>query len=342
MTKRQVSPARNLPALFSVCALLASTPAASGGEAPKSAVSVETPGTSLTDAFRQALAKRLAASALPVTFSPWDGRLATIQQREAANASEPDLVLMPSEVALVACREGLLLPIAPSNCVVPGFETALVLAWDRTRDPTPPSWADFWDVARYPGKRGLPRQARGTLEIALMADGVAPGDVYRVLASGDGVERAFRKLDQLRPYVVWWTDGGAASKALTSGGVLMTAAPATDLPSTGKPEAAVGQQWTGALSERLSWGVPLRAPDEAGARRFLDLEQQPGWQSAVTAAVPVVGAAPGALDATPADLLARTQAAPHRGERMLRIDDVFWNDHHELVGRFEAWLAVGP
>ena len=46
-----------------------------------------------------------------------------------------------------------------------------------------PSWADFWDVAKYPGKRGLRKGVRGNLEIALMADGVAPGDVYKTLGS---------------------------------------------------------------------------------------------------------------------------------------------------------------
>ena len=57
-----------------------------------------------------------------------------------------------------------------------------------------------------------------------MADGVAPGDVYKTLASGDGVDRAFRKLDQLRPYIVWWETSADAAKILGSGEVLMTSA----------------------------------------------------------------------------------------------------------------------
>ena len=48
------------------------------------------------------------------------------------------------------------------------------------------------------------RRVRGNLEFALIADGVAPGDVYKVLATSEGVDRAFRKLDQLKPYIVWW------------------------------------------------------------------------------------------------------------------------------------------
>ena len=40
----------------------------------------------------------------------------------------------------------------------------------------PKSWADFWDVKKFPGTRGLRRSAKYTLEIALLADGVAPGE----------------------------------------------------------------------------------------------------------------------------------------------------------------------
>ena len=85
-----------------------------------------------------------------------------------------------------------------------------VLAWDRGKFQGTPSWQDFWDIARVPGKRGLQRSPRGTLEIALLADGVAPGDVYRALRGDDGVQRAFRRLDQLLPYIVWWAPGARA------------------------------------------------------------------------------------------------------------------------------------
>ena len=63
----------------------------------------------------------------------------------------------------------------------------------------PASWADFWDVKKFPGKRALRKGPKYTLEFALMADGVAPKDVYKVLAGKDGQDRAFKKLDELKP-----------------------------------------------------------------------------------------------------------------------------------------------
>ncbi len=317
-------------------------------------ISVAVPGGALTEALRLSLAKYLAAADLPANFAPWDGELSTLQQREASSGGEPDILLAPTAVVLAACREGLLIPLDwsalgvrsdhpdASTCGLPGFKTSLVLAWDKTRDQTAPGWGDFWDVARYPGKRGLPLRARGTLEIALMADGVATADVYRVLASGDGVARAFRKLDQLRPYVVWWTDGDVATRALRSGRVLMTAAPATYGGVTGGQtgSASVGQQWAQALGDTLSWAVPRRATHLAAAWQFLRQQQQPEWQAGVTSFVPVIGAARGVESAIGDDLLARTAAAPHRAEQMLAIDDAFWGDHPELSSRFETWLAA--
>ncbi len=56
----------------------------------------------------------------------------------------------------------------------------------------PKSWADFWNVKDYPGKRALRKSAKFTLEIALLADGVKREDLYTVLATPEGVERAFR------------------------------------------------------------------------------------------------------------------------------------------------------
>src|SRR6185437_16888291 len=114
-----------------------------------------------------------------------------------------------------------------------GVVVNTVLAWDKDKLPITPTWSDFWDVAKYPGKRGLRRGVRGNLEFALIADGVAPGDVYKVLGTSDGVDRAFRKLDQLKPYIVWWHDGAEAAHILASGDVLMTSAYVPQVTSAG-------------------------------------------------------------------------------------------------------------
>ncbi|MCT7036748.1 extracellular solute-binding protein, partial [Salmonella enterica] len=78
---------------------------------------------------------------------------------------------------------------------------SVAIAYDRNKlAQAPTSWTDFWDVKTFPGKRGLRKRAVYNLEFALLADGVKVEDVYKVLATPAGVDRAFAKLGELKPY----------------------------------------------------------------------------------------------------------------------------------------------
>lgn len=85
-------------------------------------------------------------------------------------------------------------------CGIGALIWSQAVAFDATvfAENPPKTLADFFDLARYPGKRGLSVGAEGTLEVALMADGVPPADVYDVLRRPGGIERALRKLDSIR------------------------------------------------------------------------------------------------------------------------------------------------
>lgn len=95
-------------------------------------------------------------------------------------------------------------------------DTPLIYNTERFADPTkaPASVLDLFDTERFPGKRCIwaapPNQAIGTLEYALMADGVAPGDLYTVMATSEGRARAYAKLDTIRDDLVF-VDSGANS-----------------------------------------------------------------------------------------------------------------------------------
>lgn len=105
-------------------------------------------------------------------------------------------------------NEGDYVPGAIQPCGVGFFVWSTVLAYNADKLKTAPtSWADFWDTKKFPGKRGLRKGAKYTTEFALMADGVAPKDVYQVLGTKEGVDRAFKKLDELKPSIQWWEAG---------------------------------------------------------------------------------------------------------------------------------------
>src|SRR5690606_21091436 len=106
-------------------------------------------------------------------------------------------------------------------CGVGTFVWSTVLAYNAEALKTPPTgWADFWDVKKFPGKRGLRKGAHYNVEFALMADGVPPQDVYKALATPEGVDRAVKKLDEIKPYVQWWEAGAQPPQMLSAGDVV--------------------------------------------------------------------------------------------------------------------------
>ncbi len=86
------------------------------------------------------------------------------------------------------------------------------IAYDPTRhsgEQVPGNWADFWDVEKFPGRRALRPRVSENLEIAAMASGVAPDQVYPI-----DVDRAFDQLDKIKNHITHWTKATAQTIAL--------------------------------------------------------------------------------------------------------------------------------
>ncbi len=155
----------------------------------------------------------------PLLDEAWDGGIGVLQAKVKAGAPNWDAVQVEAEELALGCSDGLyekidwnkmggkdkFLKSAVSDCGVGAivWSTAIAYNGDKLKDG-PKSWADFWDVKKFPGKRSLRKGAKYTLEFALMADGVPKEKVYDVLSTPEGVDRAFKKLDELKPYIVWW------------------------------------------------------------------------------------------------------------------------------------------
>ena len=218
--------------------------------------------------------------------------------------------------------------------------TTQVLAWDRDKFPAAPGWADFWDVAKYPGKRGLYKGVRGNLEFALIADGVSPPDVYKVLATSDGVDRAFRKLDQLKPYIVWWQTGAEAAHILSSGDVLMTTAPSGRIVMANRADHRnFGIQWNAGLYQVESWAIAKGSPDLRQAQQFLYFAGMPAVEGRLFDSAGIGGLAKGANDGLAPELQALSPTTQANLNAAVRLDTGFWHDNlPKLQQRFDAWL----
>jgi putative spermidine/putrescine transport system substrate-binding protein len=293
------------------------------------------------------------ATGLDAEAEIWEGGVDNL--RKHIKAGGWGLVQLTAEELSAGCEEGLLekvdwsaiggrdhyLQPAVSDCGVGASAHALVLAWDRDKFPGTPTWADFFDIARYPGKRALPRRARDVLEIALLADGVAPADVYRTLRGNDGVDRAFRKLDQLRPYLDWWESGSDATRVLGSGEVLMTAALNGNVMAANRAGGRnFGMQWAGAITDFDWWAIPRNSPEAKPAQQFLYLVGLPALEARMLAEAGAPGFAKGLADFAPPAALAASPLLPANLSAGLPTDEAFWHDNQEkLSARFTAWLA---
>lgn len=99
----------------------------------------------------------------------------------------------------------------------------------------PKSFADFWNVQAFPGPRSMQNSPIDNLEFALIADGVAPDKLYPI-----DVDRAFRKLDQIKKNVaVWWTTGAQSAQLLID------------------KEVVLGTAWNGRYYAAIQQGAPI-------------------------------------------------------------------------------------
>ena len=295
------------------------------------------------------------ATEIPVIQESWEGGLDTLRTRVKTPDNGWDIVQVDPDELATGCSEGIFekldwpavggkehyAPMAVSDCGVGAVLANVVLAWDKEKFPATPNWADFWDVAKYPGKRGLAKGLRTTLEIALMADGVAPGDVYKTLGSAEGVDRAFRKLDQLIPYIAWWQTEADAARILASGDVLMTTAPSGRVVTANRMDKRkLGIQFAASLYEVQSWAVLKGSPNLRQAQQFLYFAGTPAIAVRLLRLSGDAGLAKGINEGLTPELLAISPTAQPNLSVALRIDAGFWRDNAaRLKPRFDAWLG---
>lgn len=241
------------------------------------------------------------------------------------------------------------LPGSVTECAVATIVFSTVYAYDSTKFPEgPKTMADFFDLAKFPGKRGMRKGAKANLEMALMADGVPAADVYSVLETPEGVDRAFAMLDKIKADTVWWEAGAQPPQLLADGEVAMTTAYNGRIfaaaVSEGKPFETV---WDGQVFEYDLFVIPKGAPNLEAAKQFIAfstdtqrLADQAKWISYGPARK-----SSGALVGLYQD--GKTEMAPHMPTSAANLTNAlpssyeFWVDRDaELNERFNAWLAA--
>lgn len=159
------------------------------------------------------------------------------------------------------------------------FSTVFAYNTDTYGDEGPRTWAEFWDVEKFPGTRAYRGIVTGALEPAMMADGVAPEDVYEALDSEEGIERALNKIRELKPHIaVFWTSGAQHAQLMKDGEVDMTTGWNGRFDNAKKDGAALSYSFEQALLDYDCYAIPKGAPNKDTAMEFLAEISKPEYQ----------------------------------------------------------------
>lgn len=298
--------------------------------------------------------------------------LAKLRAMSEANNWSWDLVDMVASDAITACDEGLVdeidhdsaLAPAPdgtpatedfdylivSECFIPQIVYSTAFGYRTDAFSTPPTTIeDVFDLARFPGKRGLERKPIGNLEWALLADGVPVDDVYDMLSTPAGVERAFNKLDTIKDEVVWWVKGAVPVQLLADGEVVISSAYNGRLfAGIEEEKQPIGMLWDWQVFDIDGWVVPKGTKKKSEVMRYLrfatdtqrlaDQAKYISYGPARKSSAPLVGKhATLGIDMAP-----HMPTDPKNAKRTLLFNYEWWADHRdELDERFNAWLARG-
>lgn len=214
----------------------------------------------------------------------------------------------------------------------------------------PRSIADVFDTRRFPGKRALPRDGRGLVEAVMVADGVAPGDVYAALETSDGINRVLKRLKSLAADIVWYerlsdaitlVRAGKASIAFTSNGHAFIEQARS---------GPLGLIWDGQILHATYFAIPKSASAEAHAKELIAFASGPEQLASLVRQIPygpmrrsaIAGALGVRHAVTGQELATYLPTAPENMRTAVRFDPVWWEKNAERIETALRIVRQGP
>ncbi len=308
-----------------------------------------------------------AGTGIHIVWEEYRGGLEQVRAQVGSGKVVWDVVDVFGHDARAGCEDGLferlgdefyreagidgdLLIDRPNDCVGPNILWSWVTAYDA-RDfarRAPETLDAFFDLETFPGKRAIGVYPQANLEMALVADGVPPGEVYAVLDTEEGVRRAFAKLSTLKGNLAFWSAGEEPVEMLADGTVAMAIA------YNGRIGAAaldgkdwLSPVWDGQVVEEEWFVIPKGTAKLEAARAFLGHAAQPQQQAAQAKWITY-----GPMRGSALDIIARGEPWFHTGapvlphlptttarlNRSVISDPAWWARRSgELTERFAAW-----
>jgi putative spermidine/putrescine transport system substrate-binding protein len=240
-----------------------------------------------------------------------------------------------------------------SDCFIPQIVYSTTAAYrpDLLPEgaPAPTSICAMFDTETYPGQRTLERRPINNVEWALLCDGVPKDEIYDVLATPEGQDRAFAKLDTIKDDIVWWGAAAEPPQLLADGEVVMGSS------YNGRWFSAIEEQgqpfemlWDAQVFDLDGWIIPAGLPEErlnrvldfvyfaTDTQRLADQAAYISYGPARASSAPLVGThAELGIEMGP-----HMPTAPENSENIFVYNYEFWADYRDDIdAKFQAWLA---
>ena len=352
---------------FRGLALLGSCLAAPGLAAQE--LTVVSWGGAFARALEEAIIKPFEAeTGIEVRMEDYNGGLAQIRAQVESGSVFWDVVDLELADGVRGCEEGLFEPLdrsilaaapggAPEDDFFPDtlgecglgtifYSTVYAYNDETIGERKPETIADFFDLEKFPGRRGMRRSPLANLEFALMADGVPAAEVYAVLDTEAGVDRAFDILDTIKDEVIWWQVGAQPPQLLADGEVVMTTAYNGRIFNAqvleNQPFVVV---WDGQVLDSGQFATVAGTERFEAARRFIAFSSRSeslaglgryiAYSPTRRSAVPLISTH---LE-TGVEMRPHMPNTPENTTRAVRNDWAWWSDNaDDMNERFVAWL----
>ncbi|HKS12046.1 MAG TPA: ABC transporter substrate-binding protein [Pseudomonas sp.] len=261
-----------------------------------------------------------------------------------------DVIDTPPSNCLRGGREGLIEPLdlaqIPNAAKMPeAYRTPYSVAYEfyssvigynkQSLKKTPQSWADFWNVKDFPGTRALRNDPMGTLEAALLSDGVPRDKLYPL-----DVNRAYKRLEQIKPDIaVWWSSGGQSAQLLSDGEVDMLMIWNGRVSAVRKENADVDFTYNDGILQNTQLCILKNAPNYATAVKFVNEAISPELQANLPQYIDYGPGNPAAFDTgkVSAERAKQLPSAPDNAARQAMLSEEWWSSAEGIAAK-DRWL----
>jgi putative spermidine/putrescine transport system substrate-binding protein len=295
----------------------------------------------------------------PIAEDVYLGKWAKFEAMSQSGNVDWDLVNVESAEAQRGCEEGVFQKLdyarfghqksdfidgAAQECGVGAYVWSFVVAYNADSIKTPPqSTAAFWDLKTYPGRRAMRKGPRFNMELALLGDGVKAGDVYKVLSTKEGQQRAFKKLDTIKSQIVWWDAPAQVPAMVASGTVAMAIAPHARIADAKNSGKNLGMVFTPGLVGVDYWVIPTGSPFAQQSYDALKTLTTPALQAKFAGSfpyAPTVKSADTLLDPKLSSVLPVGKNLTGSVQTSTAESNRFWSDNGDaLTEQWNTWLA---